>query len=129
MIKFLWGDKDGGPESKVYCWGLELKSLFSVLLLKFESGSREAFHTHAFNSVSWVIKGELTELFRNKEPNKYPKSLIPILTKRTTEHMVKGSDKPNWVLSFRGPWVNKWKEYNPKTNKNITLTHGRKETT
>lgn len=31
-----------------------------------------------------------------------------------------------WVLTFRGPWVDTWKEYLPKLKEFVTLTHGRK---
>lgn len=54
--------KDGGPLSK--SWGLfiiEIKSAFSVVLLRFENGTREAYHTHAFNATSWVLRGYLVE--------------------------------------------------------------------
>ena len=50
--------KDGGPESTVTgYWLIEYKPLFSIVLLKFEGKSRDAFHTHAFNSLSWLISG------------------------------------------------------------------------
>ena len=55
-MKLCYVGKDGGPESTVWgFWLIEIKKLFSVALLCFENGSREAFHTHAFNSVSWVL--------------------------------------------------------------------------
>lgn len=46
-----WG-KDGGPESKVWgLWVLRIKTLFTVVLLKFENGTRDAYHSHAFGSI------------------------------------------------------------------------------
>jgi len=40
--------KDGGPESPVDGYFLiEIKSLFSIALLKFNNGGRENYHTHA----------------------------------------------------------------------------------
>jgi hypothetical protein len=51
-MKFLSKCKDGGPESPVTAYVLvEIKSLFSVMLLHF-SGTREAFHSHAFNALT-----------------------------------------------------------------------------
>ena len=47
LFKYM---KDGGPESTV--WGyflIEIKSLFTIVLLHFKNGSREAYHNHAFN--------------------------------------------------------------------------------
>lgn len=127
---FLWCKKDGGPESKVYAWGIEIKSLFSILILKFEKGSREASHTHAFNSLSWLLKGALLEVTRNGSwigHFRYQPSLKPIRTPRSCYHEVKGIEEANWVLTFRGPWSKTWKEYLPKENREVTLTHGRRE--
>lgn len=125
-MKLIYWGKDGGPESKV--WGLwlpEIKSLFSVALLKFEDGSREAFHTHAFNSISWVLKGKLREFARicPTTAKVYVPGVTPIITKRATFHKVV-SDGTTWVLTFRGPWTNTWKEYANDTM--TTLSHGRR---
>jgi len=127
-MKILLGAKDGGPESRVRVWGIESKRWGSALLLKFERGSREAYHTHAFNSVSWVLSGGLLEKFVfGAKPIKYLPSLRPVRTYRTTFHMVEGIAATTWVLSFRGRWLNRWREYLPKTRSAIVLTHGRKE--
>lgn len=60
-MKILLGQKDGGPDSNVRMRGLEIKGLCSVLELHFAPGSREAYHSHAFNAVSWVLSGALWE--------------------------------------------------------------------
>ncbi len=126
-MKILWNDKDGGPESNVWCWGLESKRLGSVMLLRFGLGSREAYHTHAFNAVSWLLSGGLFEAMREgMGHNTYWPSIRPIRTLRSTHHRVFGLHSENWVLSFRGPWVDKWREYLPKTDESVVLTHGRK---
>ncbi len=124
--------KDGGPESHV--WGyfaVEIKPLFSLVLLRFEDGSRDAYHNHAFNCISWVLKGHLTEhLVRDEysddlvDVNEYKPSLLPVLTFRDTRHKVVSHGR-TWVISFRGPWTNSWKEV--VDGKEITLTHGRRE--
>jgi hypothetical protein len=125
-MKIFSYEKDGGKESKV--WGLfliEAKKLFSVVLLHFKDGSREAFHSHAFNAVSWVLWGQLNEEQFNGIRRTFKPSLKPVWTPRTNFHMVK-SVGSTFVISFRGPWVNFWNEYLPATNQVITLTHGRK---
>lgn len=129
-MKWLWHAKDGGKESKVWCYGLEIKSLFSILLLRFEDGSREAYHSHAFNCLNWVLKGKLIEhriyLDEMSDFFIYKKSIIPFIIKR--KHMHKVSSKGRtWVLTFRGPWRDTWREYLPGEDRFITLTHGRKE--
>ena len=127
MRLFYWG-KDGGPESTTSgLWLIELKKWFSVVLLRFDGASREAFHTHAFNSVSWLLKGMLTETMEKTGKQRfYTPSIFPIITKRDTFHKV-DSQEVSWALSFRGPWVNNWREFLETEGRYRTLTHGRKE--
>lgn len=125
-MKFFYHGKDGGEDSVVEgFWLCEIKSLFSIALLKFNNGSREAFHNHAFNSVSWLLKGELSEDFMDGKGRPHFPSFKPIITKRTDFHKVT-SHGTTWVLTFRGPWSKTWKEYLPKEDKYVTLEDGRK---
>lgn len=125
-MKFLTKRKDGGPESTVTgYWLVEIKSLFSVCLLRFDGDSREAFHTHAFNCFSWVLSGSLVEHFIGGEIRHHPASLRPFITLRTDFHKVSSPGRSSWILSFRGPWVKNWREYHPTTDEFITLTDGR----
>lgn len=127
ILSFL---KDGGPKSKV--WGyffIEIKSLFSIVLLRFSDGSREAYHSHAFNCFSWVLRGLLHEqrMLNNVDSSfkTFEPSLKPFVTTRDNLHKV-ASRGTTWVLSFRGPWGDTWKEIDESGN-HITLTHGRVE--
>ena len=118
--------KDGGPDSHVTGFFLvEIKSLFSIVLLHFANGTREAYHSHAFNAVTWVLKGEFQERMLDGKVNIFKPSLKPKITLRSTFHKV-FSVGSTWALSFRGPWTNTWKEFLPSTRKFVTLTHGRK---
>ena len=126
---FFFKSKDGGAESTVTgYWLVEIKSLFSIVLLRFDGLSREAYHTHAFNSISWVLKGGLVEYMKDGHLNIYDPSLIPVITKRHTFHKVDSNYPRTWVLSFRGPWNKTWKEQRPlENNRLVTLTNGRQE--
>lgn len=126
-MKFLHKAKDGGPQSTVTgYWLAEIKSLFSIVLLKFEDGSRDEYHNHAFNSINWILKGKVEEQFTSEGLNlTYKASLKPVVTTRTRMHRVV-SKGTTWVLSFRGPWAETWNEYNKDTKKWQVLTHGRK---
>lgn len=134
-MRLFWNNKDGGPKSHVYVYGLEIKSLFSVLVIRFEPGTRNAYHTHAFNSLSWLLKGILIEDHRSSDvhcvPNRetYRRSIRPILTLRDTFHKVFSVGR-SYAFSLRGPWARTWKEYAPREFNNgwreTTLTHGRK---
>lgn len=124
-MKILSISKDGGKEST--CWGywlIEIKALFSIVLLQFVGASRECYHSHAFNSISWLLKGELTEYFQDGSSKVYKPSILPIITKREPQHKV-SSKETSWVISFRGPWKNVWKETTAQEGQYL-LTHGRK---
>jgi len=132
-MRFCYYGKDGGAESTVWgFWLIEIKSLFSVVLLRFEDGTRDAYHDHAFTAISWVLRGGgLLERFlpggavnRGHPPMLHEPSFRPILTRRQTFHQVESFGR-TWVLSFRGPWSRTWHEYRPGTNEEVTLTNGR----
>lgn len=115
--------KDGGPESSVTgYWLCEFKNWFSIVLLKFDGKSREAYHTHAFNSVNWLLWGELSEEFIDGKGRTLKPSIWPIIVRRSDYHKV-NSDGVSWVLSFRGPWSRTWKE--TRADGEHVLGHGR----
>lgn len=136
-MKFLEITKDGGPESTVWAhWFIELKGLFSVVLLRFEDGSRDAYHSHAFDCASIVLgPGYLREMLlttredgrKHTEYRTHEPSWKPFITRREDFHKVVSRGR-TWVLSFRGPWSKTWREYIPATGETITLTHGRRRT-
>lgn len=128
-MRLLSWCKDGGPESTVSAfWLLEIKSLFSVGLLRFGHGSRSSYHTHAFNSWSWLLSGQLLETsYYDNEPQRvYTPSWRWIKTAREVFHRV-ASWGNSWVFTLRGPWRKYWYEYNPEAGQWTSLTHGRKE--
>jgi hypothetical protein len=132
-VKLLTTTKDGGAKSTVWAhWLFELKSLASVVLLRFEDGSREAYHEHAFDCISWVVRGELEEHVLAQDVtgpdtvNRYPASWRPVITRRNTFHKVVSHGR-TWVISFRGPWADTWREFIPSERRFARLTHGRRE--
>lgn len=133
-MRFFYKGKDGGNESNVTgYWLIEWKAGFSIVLLCFAKGSREAYHNHAFNALSWVLRGQLWEQFLVDDDgvqmafnNDLFPSWIPVYTSRERMHKVYGIADKTWVISFRGPWADKWKEFFSQTKEFVTLTHGRK---
>jgi hypothetical protein len=133
-VRLFHYGKDGGPQSRVWAYFLiELKWLFTIVLLRFESGTRDAYHDHAFHSISWVLRGELEERrigsrtqFRGAGVRYHRPSLLPIFTSRSNFHQVRSVGR-TWVVSFRGPWKRTWHEFLPAEGRRVTLTHGRKE--
>lgn len=118
--------KDGGPESPVDMYFLcEFKSLFSIGLLKFNRGGREAFHSHAFDAYTWFLSGDLVEEDVSGDTYTYTKSILPKVTLKSKKHRVKAI-KDSWCLTIRGPWTKYWEEYDEVKGQTTTLTHGRK---
>lgn len=124
-MKILHYGKDGGPESTVHgFWLIEIKWLFSIALLRFSNGSRDSYHSHAFNSISWLLKGRLHEHCFLGWGKIYKPSIKPIITRRSTFHKVV-SEGVSWVFTIRGPWSKTWREFNPISLTYTTLTNGR----
>lgn len=132
-MRFLSKAKDGGPRSPVDAYFLiELKNWFSIALLKFNKGSREEYHTHAFNAYTWFLKGQLveesiedTDLFKDViRTRPYKRRLKPKFTPRDQLHRVKAL-ADSWCFTVRGPWVDRWIEFNDNTNTTTVLTNGR----
>jgi hypothetical protein len=123
-MKIWRKSKDGGPESRVTgYWLIEIKWLFSIALLRFDNGTRDAYHNHAFNSISWLLRGQLEEVFlQGFFATDHLPSWRPIITLRRHFHRVE-SHGTSWVLTFRGPWARTWHEY--IDGEHATLTHGR----
>lgn len=122
-MKFFKRSKDGGPESPVDALFLvEIKSLFSVALLRFNPGCREAYHTHAFNALTWFISGDMVEQDTDGSFRPYSRSFLPKFTPRNKNHRVRAYTT-SWCLTVRGPWAKTWTE-DTETHHTV-LTHGR----
>ena len=125
-MKFFYFGTDGGENSGVTgFWLCEIKWLFSVVLLHFKKGSREKYHSHAFNAYSFYIKGEVKEYHLHDKSIMWKPSIYPKYTSRTTFHKIYAL-KDTWCLSFRGPWVDYWCEYSPKYKEYSLLTKNRR---
>jgi hypothetical protein len=126
MKLLRWG-RDGGPKSPVWgFWFVEIKCLFSIVLLRFEAGeSREAFHSHAFNALTWWLSGEVVEELKDGSTRVWSPSFWPKLTRRSCFHRVLPRRR-TWALSVRGPWSKHWHEFVARTREQTTLVNGRK---
>ena len=123
--RFFYLKNDGGAESGVTGYMLiEWKCLLSLGVIHFKEGSRESYHTHAFNAISWWLKGSVTEQHEGDAKDRYfSASLKPKITKRSCFHRVV-AHCDTYALTFRGPWQDTWKE--SRKGQEVTLTHGRK---
>jgi quercetin dioxygenase-like cupin family protein len=115
---------DGGKDSGVTGYFLiEIKSLFSIVLLHFLKGTREAYHNHAFNAVTIWLRGKVKEHLLNSDTLAWKAGLFKY-TPRENFHKIEALED-SWCISFRGPWNDYWQE--SRNGKIVNLTHGRKE--
>lgn len=127
-MKLFKKSHDGGADSGVTgYWLIEWKKVFSIVLLHFSPGSREAFHSQAFNAWTWWLKGSVTEKFWTDDSDyildkKWKPSFKPKYTPRNNFHKIIAGEKGAWALSFRGPWSKTWKEH--KNGETYELTSG-----
>jgi hypothetical protein len=124
-MKIMQSAPDGGKGSGVNAYFLfESKRFGSVALLRFDKGSREAFHSHAFNALTWWLSGSVTEMHVSGKTLDWKPSFIPKFTVRDCFHKIQAKET-TWAFTLRGPWVNTWQE--KRGDHFVTLTHGRKE--
>jgi quercetin dioxygenase-like cupin family protein len=126
LVKLFKKSHDGGPDSGVTgYWLIEAKSLFSVVLLRFEKGTRDAYHSHAFNALTLWLKGKVREHNFDGTDLEWKAGQLKY-TPRDKMHMVEALET-TWALSVRGPWADRWLETSATTGKRRMLTHGRVE--
>ena len=123
-MKFFKKSYDGGADSGVTGWFLiEIKPLFSIVVLRFSEGTRDAYHSHAFNALTLWLKGTVLEHdYDNPEKSRLWGAGDIKYTPRSKMHMVEALTT-TWALSIRGSWQSRWKE--ARKGKLVTLTHGR----
>lgn len=123
--RFFVKGTDGGKNSGVTAyWLIEWKKVLSIGFLVFNRGSREAYHSHAFNALTWWIKGRVTEEKYCGGKKDYSPSIVPKYTPRSNTHRVIAAVK-TLAFTLRGPWKDTW--FERRAGKLVTLTHGRRE--
>lgn len=125
-MKFFKRSHDGGPNSGVTgYWLCEGKKSFSIVLLHFQPGSRDAFHNHAFNALTIWLRGTVEEhrIF-GAVPTTYKAGDFK-WTPRKRFHKIIAGAAGAWCLSIRGPWLDGWME--SRAGEETVLTHGRRE--
>lgn len=122
-MKLFRKSHDGGKDSGVTGYFIvELKSFFSIVILRFSKGTRDAYHSHAFNAFTFWLKGSIKEHDPLLPKPEIYKTGQFKYTPRNKMHMVEAMET-TWAISIRGPWKESW--YELKNGKIIELTHGR----
>lgn len=116
---------DGGSNSGVTgFWLIEWKPVFSIVVLKFNKGTREAYHSHAFSALTWWLKGKVIEHHIDGNKNHWAPSFFPKYTPKKCFHKVEALED-TYALSIRGPWDKTWQEYSQNEHQLVTLGNGR----
>lgn len=127
MPRFFVKSSDGGVNSGVTAFFLiEWKPVLSIALLHFKEGTRENYHSHAFNALTWWLSGHVCEhkWVHWDTPEYFKPSWKVKVTPRSNAHKIEAL-KESWAFTLRGPWLDRWTEITPD-GEVITLTHGRK---
>lgn len=125
-MRLLEWAADGGKDSGVRAFVIvEIKCLFSIMVLFFPQGTREKFHSHAFNAVTWWLRGYVWEERLFTSVRRYSASWRPKFTSYDNAHRVCGGVDGAVALTFRGQWRDTWYEYDTVKRFRYTLTHGR----
>jgi len=123
MNIFKWST-DGGKTSGVNGFFIiEWKRVFSCVILKFNLGTREAYHNHAFNAKTLWLRGHVREHLLGGQVREW-KAWQWKSTPRMLAHKIEALTT-SWAISFRGPWHPTWTEWRQENV--VVLTHGRKE--
>lgn len=96
-------------DNYLYRWFLiPHNKIINVYLHKFVgSDDDRALHDHPWWSISLLLKGNLTEVRKNKPPRR-PQWMAPILRKPTDAHRLINKGPPCWTLFITGPHVRQW---------------------
>lgn len=92
---------------------LEIKPLFSIYLNVWNTIEHDRFHTHAFPSISFMLRGYYGEEYiDSNEDRRYRVIKAPLIRwiPRTSNHRMLKSSKNAISLTFAGPWDRMWSE-------------------
>jgi hypothetical protein len=115
QVIVFWKKKDinNGEQNVTELTILEWKKLFSIKLFHFHktTGDQDRFHTHSFNAVSFLLKGNyIEEVIVGKKVLPLPRNRSKILYIPKGEfHRITKSDGCRTLL-ITGPWEPEWTE-------------------
>ncbi len=91
---------------------IEIKYLGGIIVNIFNTSNQDRFHSHAFNALSWMIRGHyyedvivdgnLLKLKKIERSRFIPRNYIHKITKSSPNAM---------SITFEGPWESTWNEY------------------
>lgn len=107
----------------------ENKRLCSMIFYRWNTIDQVRFHTHAFASYAFLLRGKYTEHVKLnshvtivKPVNQW---LKPRFIPKNYCHSIKYADPKTLTVVFTGPWQSYWYEYFPDTKKWVKYGWGR----
>ena len=108
----------------------ENKKLFSLIFYKWNTIDQIRFHTHAFSSFAFLLKGWYWEkvMFNNIEMTNFVNQpLWPRYLPKNYCHAIQNAKPGTLTMVITGPWQKFWYEYFPDTKKWVKYTWGREK--
>lgn len=106
----------------------ENKYLFSIIFYRWATIDQIRFHTHAFNSIAFLLKGWYWEkvIFNGIEMTNFVNvPLVPRLINKGYCHAIENAKPGTMTMVLVGPWCQNWYEYFPDTKKWVKYKWGR----
>lgn len=108
----------------------EAKTFGGIWLYNWKTIDQMRFHTHAFSSVAFTLRGSYTEEVLNSDgtvtTNEVANWLRPRYIPSGYCHRIQGARKNTWTIVFFGPWRKSWWEFFPDTSTWVQYGWGRK---
>ena len=108
----------------------ENKYLFSILFYKWNTIDQIRFHTHAFASFAFLLRGWYWEkvIFNKIEMTNFVNQpLWPRFLPRNYCHAIQNAKPGTLTMVITGPWQKNWHEYFPDTKTWVKYAWGREK--
>jgi hypothetical protein len=108
----------------------ESKYIGGIWLYNWKTIEQNRFHTHAFNSLAFLLKGYYKEeIITNKgvETRIVNQWLKPRFLPKNYCHRILEAAPKTWTIVFFGKWGKNWWEYFDDTKTWVKYTWGRKK--
>ena len=130
MIFFKKKEVSLGEGSVTQYTLFENKYLFSIIFYKWFTIDQIRFHTHAFASFAFLLRGWYWEkvLFKGIEMTNFVNQPFwPRWLPRNYCHAIENAKPGTLTMVLTGPWQKNWFEYFPDTKKWVKYAWGRKK--
>lgn len=108
----------------------ENKYLFSIIFYRWNTIDQIRFHTHAFSSVAFLLRGWYWEKVRFKDivmTNFVNQPLWPRFLPKNYCHAIENAKPGTITMVITGPWQKNWFEHFTDTDTWVKYSWGRKK--